>query len=153
MMAAHDKSRQSITTTASFMSRGGGIFPWHFSQVYASARIATQSVISQAITLLRLLVVLGGCLGLLGIAFSTISAQPSSAPLDVFHPVEPVVSGKTIRYDRTPKRPSVFAITIAVVVAIVVLAVAGALYLRDPQPPDLVTTPAPTPNDNNQKTR
>ena len=87
------------------------------------ARIATQIVISQAITLLWLLVVVCGGLALLGVAFSTVSAQPNSAAMDLYHPVDVVTSSRTIRYDRRPRRPSVVAIATGVIVAILVLAV------------------------------
>jgi DNA invertase Pin-like site-specific DNA recombinase len=104
-------------------SRKCRIFPCAFLQVVAVARNATQTAISQAITILSLLVVVGGCLGLLGIVLSTFSAQPNPAPVDAFSPIDVPQSGKTIRYDRRPRRPAMWAIGIRVVAAIVVLAI------------------------------
>ena len=99
MTQAQNKSRQSVTTTASFASGEGGIFPRTFSQVVAIARNATQTEISQATALLWLLAVVGGCLGVLGIVFSTVSAHSKAAPIDIFHPVTTVPRGRTMASD------------------------------------------------------
>jgi DNA invertase Pin-like site-specific DNA recombinase len=83
-------------------------------------------VISQAIAFLSLLVVVSGCLGLLGIGFSTVSAQANSAAVDIYHPVPSFVRARTICYDRRPRRPGLVAIAIGIVTVVVVLALVWA---------------------------
>lgn len=75
--------------------------------------------------------VVWGCLGLLGIVLSTVSAHPNAAPVDAFYPIDVPLPGKTIRYDRRPRRPAMWAVGIRVVVAIVVLAIIWAQVAID----------------------
>jgi len=110
----------SIAGTAP--SRESRIVLGRVSQLFAFAGFAIQLAISQAVAFLWLLVVVGGCLGLLGVVFSTPSAQPNAATVDLYHPVTTVRPGKTIRYDRSPRKPGAFAIAIGMAVAVVILA-------------------------------
>ena len=100
----------TTSTVRTAGSREFQIFPRGISQAITIARNATQTAISQAPTILSLLVVVGGCLGLLGIVLSPVSAHPNAAPVDAFHPIDVPLPGKTIRNDRHPRRPATWAV-------------------------------------------
>ena len=117
------KSSWSRHKAGTHGTRVPGVFSCHIAQFFTQARIATQRVILRTATSLWLLIAVVGCLGLLGVAFIPDSAQSSANRVVVYHPVEPVTSSRTIRYDRRPRRPSVVAIAAGIIVAVLVLAV------------------------------
>lgn len=123
MAFAQEENHQRVMPADSLSNGKDRIISSALSQVVAATRNATQRLISKGIAFLWLLVVVCGFLGIFGIVFGTFSAQPTYAPADMFHPVDEVVSSRTIRYDRRPRRPGAVAIGFGIVVAVVVLAV------------------------------
>src|SRR5437879_4222014 len=82
MTVTQSKGAAPLTALPSSNSGEGGIRSSRFPHALTLVAVAIQVQVFQGLTVLGLVAVLSGCLGLFGIGFSTLSAQPDNLPSD-----------------------------------------------------------------------